>query len=108
MHVPNPLGGVPLILRDVDTKNLRKGELLLDYTSSDLYFVDKETGQKERLADSIYKSIVDAKVENSKILITCSDGGSEAATPAIEDRKMNQWFVNIVKREEQKEETASE
>lgn len=108
MHVPNPLGGVPLVLRDVDTKNLRRGELLLDYTNSDLYFVDKETGQKERLADSIYKSIVDAKVENSKILITCSDSGPETATPAIEDRKMNQWFMNIIKREEKEKETVSE
>ena len=54
MHVPNPLGGLPLILRDVNTTNPRRGELLFDYTNADLYYINKETGKKTRLADSIF------------------------------------------------------
>ena len=101
MHVPNPLGGLPLILRDVNTPNPRRGELLFDYAKADLYYINKETGKKTRLADSIYQQLIAAKLENSKIEITHSDAVSaeEPTTPEIANRKMNTWYMNITRRE---------
>lgn len=104
MHVPNPLGGIPLILRDVDTKNPRNGELLLDYENADLYYVNRKTGVKSKLADYIYKKIVESKLENSTIEIVHSDSpGAEVEDPEIPDvanRAMNTWYFNIIKRAE--------
>ena len=102
MHVPNPLGGLPLILRDVNTTNPRRGELLFDYTNADLYYINKETGKKTRLADSIYQKIIASKLENSKIEVAHSDSHESAEDPAIPevaDRRMNTWYMNITKRE---------
>ena len=102
MHVPNPLGGLPLILRDVNTTNPRRGELLFDYTNADLYYVNKETGKKTRLADSIYQKIIALKLENSRIEVAHSDSHESAEDPAIPevaDRRMNTWYMNITKRE---------
>ena len=67
MHVPNPLGGLPLILRDVNTTNPRRGELLFDYTNADLYYIKKETGNNTRPAGSLYQKISGSKLENSRI-----------------------------------------
>lgn len=102
MHVPNPLGGLPLVLRDVNTANPRKGELLFDYTSADLYYVNKKTGKKTRLADSIYQKIIASKLENSRIEVAHSDSPESAEDPVIPevtDRRMNTWYMNITKRE---------
>ena len=102
MHVPNPLGGLPLILRDVNTTNPRRGELLFDYTNADLYYVNKETGKKTRLADSIYQKIIASKLENSRIEVAHSDSPESAEDPTIPevaDRRMNTWYMNITKRE---------
>ena len=97
MHVPNPLGKIALTLRDSDIANPRPGELLLDYTNLDLIVTDKETQTKKKLAESIYKQIVDAKVENTKINIV-QDGTSVEDVPTIpevKDRKMNNWYMSI-------------
>ena len=102
MHVPNPLGGLPLILRDANTTNPRRGELLFDYTNADLYYINKETGKKTRLADSIYQKIIASKLENSRIEVAHSDSHESAEDPAIPevaDRRMNTWYMNITKRE---------
>ena len=102
MHVPNPLGGLPLILRDVNTTNPRRGELLFDYTNADLYYINKETGKKTRLADSIYQKIIASKLENSRIEVAHSDSPESAEDPAIPEvayRRMNTWYMNITKRE---------
>ena len=102
MHVPNPLGGLPLILRDVNITNPRRGELLFDYTNADLYYINKETGKKTRLADSIYQKIIASKLENSRIEVAHSDSPESAEDPAIPevaDRRMNTWYMNITKRE---------
>ena len=109
MHVPNPLGGLPLILRDVNTTNPRRGELLFDYTNADLYYVNKETGKKTRLADSIYQKIIASKLENSRIEVAHSDSHESAEDPAIPevaDRRMNTWYINITKRESRADETS--
>lgn len=109
MHVPNPLGGIPLILRDADTKNPRNGELLLDYTNADLYYVDRKTGVKSKLAESIYQKIIDSKLENAHIEIVSSDSsGEEPTIPDVTDRVMNTWYMNITKRSEVEEEQSSE
>lgn len=104
MHVPNPLGGIPLILRDTNTKNPRDGELLLDYNNADLYYVNKRTGLKSKLADSIYKKIIASKLENSTIEIVHSDSPEveveDPIIPDVTDRAMNTWYMNIIKREE--------
>ena len=108
MHVPNPLGGIPLILRDINVTNPRRGELLLDYTKADLYYVNKESGKKIRLADSIYQQLVAAKLENTKIEIVHSDS-SESATepvvPEVADRKPNTFYINVIRRSERPEES---
>ena len=48
MHVPNPLGSYPLVLRSKDAVNPRNNELMYDYVSNDLYFVNN--GKKDKLA----------------------------------------------------------
>ena len=109
MHVPNPLGGLPLILRDVNTTNPRRGELLFDYTNTDLYYINKETGKKTRLADSIYQKIIASKLENSRIEVAHSDSHESAEDPAIPevaDRRMNTWYMNITKREARDDEAS--
>ena len=45
MHVPNPLGSYPLVLRSKDAVNPRNNELMYDYVSNDLYFVYEYTKQ---------------------------------------------------------------
>ena len=42
MHLPT-LGSYPLTLRDFDINNPRKGELLLDYTNYELYYINRIT-----------------------------------------------------------------
>ena len=109
MHVPNPLGGLPLILRDVNTTNPRMGELLFDYTNTDLYYINKETGKKTRLADSIYQKIIASKLENSRIEVAHSDSHESAEDPAISEvayRRMNTWYMNITKREARADEAS--
>ena len=103
MHVPNPLGGIPLILRDINTTNPRRGELLLDYSKADLYYIDKESGNKIRVADAIYQQLIAAKLENSKIEIVHSDSSESAVepiVPEVADRKYNTWYFNITNRTE--------
>lgn len=108
MHVPNPLGGLPLVLRDVNTPNPRMGELLLDYTNADLYYINKETGKKTRLADSIYQKIIASKLENSRIEVAHSDSPESTEDPVIPEvanRRMNTWYMNVTKREARASET---
>ena len=99
MHVPDPLGRFPMVLRSSDVANARNGELLMDYTKEYLYYVDKHTGEKIGVADSIYKKIVNARLQNSRIFVTQEDQqGTEPETPAVEDRKMNEFYFSIKNR----------
>ena len=70
--------------------------------------MNKESGKKIRLADSIYQQLVAAKLENTKIEIVHSDS-SESATepvvPEVADRKPNTFYINIIKRSERPEES---
>lgn len=107
MHVPNPLGGIPLVLRDYDVSNPHRGELLLDYTKDDLYYIDKNTGLRVNVAEDIYKRIIEARLENPKINITKASAeveGDEEIAPDIENRPMNNFYMNIQKRTERSEE----
>lgn len=113
MHVPNPLGRLPLVLRDSSIENPRNGELLLNYTDLDLVYVDK-SGNKKRLAESIYQQIISTKMENSKIIVSHSADDTsteEPVIPDVGDRTFNAWYMNITKREvrsSDEDETSSE
>ena len=97
MHVPKPLGGYTLVLRDKTASKPRKNELMFDYTTNDLYFV--ENNNPVKLARSIYDKIIKSKLENVTVNICKSDEeGSESVAPAIDQRKMNNWYMNIQSR----------
>lgn len=97
MHVPNPLGSYPLVLRSKDSVNPRNNELMYDYVSNDLYFVNN--GKKDKLAKDIYDKIVKSKIENANIIVCKSDDeGTESTAPDIKNREMNYWYINIQSR----------
>lgn len=97
MHVPKPLGGYPLVLRDETASKPRNNELMFDYTTNDLYFV--ENNKPVKLVRSIYDKIIKSKLENVTVNICKSDEeGSESVAPAIDQRKMNNWYMNIQSR----------
>ena len=97
MHVPKPLGGYPLVLRDETASKPIKNELMLDYTTNELYFV--ENNKPVKLARSIYDKSIKSKLENVTVNICKSDKeGSESVAPEIDQRKMNNWYMNIQSR----------
>lgn len=99
MHVPDPFGRFPMILRSSDAANPRNGELMMDYTKEYLYYIDRETGEKIGVADSIYKKIIASRLQNSRIFVTREDDqGTEPETPAVEDREMNEFYFSISNR----------
>lgn len=100
MHVPNPLGGYPLILRPIDAPNPRNGELLMDYENNDLIYVNRSTGNKNSIAMEIYKKIIASKLENTYIEICKNTGipGEEIEIPDVKDRKTNTMYFCIESR----------
>ena len=100
MHVPNPLGGVPLILRPSSVVNPLNGELLMDYENNDLMYVNRETGKISSIAENIYKSIILANLANSTMNI-CKESGSsgeEEELPDVSEPDMNTWYFTITPR----------
>ena len=67
MHLPE-LGSYPLTLRDFEVNNSRKGELLLDYTNYELYYINRNTGERVSMAQDIYQRILRAKMQNTNII----------------------------------------
>lgn len=67
MHLPE-LGSYPLTLRDHDISNPRLGELLLDYTNYELYYVNRNTGEKVSMAQDIYQRILRARMQNTNFV----------------------------------------
>lgn len=61
MHLPNPLGSYPMVLRDYKTHNPIKGELLLDYTKYDLYYCSRTTGKLESVTNGVYNTVIEQK-----------------------------------------------
>lgn len=96
MHVPNPLGSYPLVLRSKDAVNPRNNELMYDYVSDDLYFVNN--GKKGKLAKDIYDKMIRSKIENANIVICSDKEGTGSTIPDIKNREMNHWYMNIQKR----------
>ena len=99
MQVPNPNGGYPLVLRDNNQEpEGRPGELLLDYVSNKIYYVNRSSRQKNELSKSIYNKIINTKLKNSKIKI-CKNNDNidvdEPVIPNIQDRQPNTWYMNI-------------
>lgn len=97
MHVPKPLGSYSLVLRSNTASKPRNNELMINYNTNDLYFV--ENGAPIKLARSIYDKIIRSKLENVTVNICKSDKeGTEVEAPAIDKRKMNNWYMNIQSR----------
>lgn len=99
-HVPNPLGSFPLTLRDYNIKNPRRGELLLDYTTYDLYYINKHTGQMVAVAKDIYDRIMAAKLQNTTINIKDADKqdpipGRNEIWPPVSERKYNNFYYIV-------------
>lgn len=99
-HVPNPLGSYPMVLRDYDIATPRRGELLLDYTKYDLYYVKMDTGERIRLADEIYQRILAARVQNTYIDIKDADKqdpvpGVNDVWPPISEREYNHFYYIV-------------
>lgn len=83
MYVPSPLGSYPLVLRDYNIGTPRGGEFLLDYEKNDLYYIDRDTLTRKRLAEEIYQKILEAKIENAKFIVYNKDKldeGTETTT----------------------------
>lgn len=67
MHLPT-LGSYPLTLRDFDINNPRRGELLLDYTNYELYYINRNTGERVSVAQDIYQRILRARMQNTNFV----------------------------------------
>ena len=104
MHVPKPLGGYPLVLRDIDVTNPHIGELLLDYKTNDLYYVNKSKEVKS-ISKDIFDKLISVKLENPDIVIAKDKNDSPGVSsdiqliPPIDKRPMNSWYMNITKAE---------
>ena len=72
MHKPK-LGTYPLTLRDANIKVPKRGELLYDYTDSNvestIYYIDRETLEKINLFESSINNIKEANLENTDIIV---------------------------------------
>jgi hypothetical protein len=86
MHIPSLFGSYPLTLRDYNVSTPRDGELLLDYENSDLYYINRANHKRVRMADDIYRRILEAKLQNAKFIIYDKD--KEKKTP-VKDGKIN-------------------
>ena len=85
-----------MVLRDYDIATPRRGELLLDYNTYDLYYVKMDTGERIRLADEIYQRILAARVQNTFIDINDADKqdpvpGENEVWPPISERQYNHF-----------------
>lgn len=97
MKKPIPLGRYPLVLRDSDIIDTKYGELLLEYSTDSLYYIDRHDGKKINIAKMIYDKIILDKLENSKIDIVKSNDDISSDVPVIPDiseRKFNTWYMN--------------
>jgi hypothetical protein len=83
MHIPE-LGSYPLILRNYDVSNPRDGELLLNYETDDLYYINRSDSKRIRVADDIYRRILESKVQNNKIITYDYDYHKEDIDPVVD------------------------
>ena len=83
MHIPE-LGSYPLILRNYDVSNPRDGELLLNYETDDLYYINRSDSKRVRVADDIYRRILEARVQNNKIIPFDYDKYKDDIDPVVD------------------------
>lgn len=99
MQKPNPLGGYPLTLRNLSEIATRPGELLLDYTSNKIYYVNSLSNNKIDLCKDIYDRIIKYKLANTKTQI-CKESNTiqsdEEIIPSIGNRDFNTFYMNIL------------
>lgn len=101
MHKPK-LGTYPLTLRDANIKVPKRGELLYDYTDSNvestIYYIDRETLEKINLFESSINNIKEANLENTDIIVVKDTNiiiGDEPIIPNIEHRKFNSFYYSM-------------
>ena len=97
MHVPT-LGSYPLVLRDYDVSSARDGELLLNYSTDDLYYINRSNHKRVRVADDIYRRILESKVQNNKLIIYDYDKKSEGGSlDPVSNNTLNLEYGEIKK-----------
>lgn len=102
-HLPEKYGSFPLILRDYDILDPKKGELLFNYNSNELYFVKPQNGEVISMARDIYNKILAAKIKNTGAVIYDADKlsplpGKDDIVPPIKDRNYNSIYNIILSR----------
>lgn len=102
-HRPSNMGSFPLILRDYKTLGPKRGELLLDYSNNELYFVKPSTGNVTSVARDIYDKILASRVQNNKIYTYDVDKVTPAPdkntiVPPVKDRVYNGIYFLIIGR----------
>ena len=98
-HRPT-LSHYPLVPRDYNVSNPIRGELLMDYTYNDLYYVKPSTGEVVSIAREIYDRILAARIQNTNIVIYNRDKlipkpDKDAVTPPVIDRKFNTFYAIV-------------
>lgn len=106
-HLPGEYGTFPLILRDYNITNPKRGELLFNYDTNQLYFVRPSTGEVISVAQDIYNKIISSKIRNNKMVIYDADKegatGKDNIVPPIKDREYNSFYYIITGRKKYSE-----
>ena len=99
-RIPDPLGSYPMVLRDYQVEHPRLGELLLDYTNYDLYYVNRQSGELVSVAQDIYNRILMAKMQNTGFVVADADKQtpvppSNQIWPPVSDRQYNRFYYVV-------------
>ncbi|MBR1987803.1 MAG: hypothetical protein IKA36_02060 [Clostridia bacterium] len=102
-HLPESLGRYPLVLRSFDVKDLKIGEILMDYNNYELHYVRRDTGELISVARDIFNYIMALRTQNTFVDVIDADTldtpvSKETVYPAISDRRYNHMYFVIKKR----------
>ena len=106
-HLPERFGTYPLVLRDYRVDNLQLGEILMDYSNFELYYVQRDTGELVSIARVIYDYILKLRTENTFVDVIDADKLDppqitlDDEYPKIQDRKYNHLYYIVKRRIEQ-------
>jgi len=109
-HKPNPYGSFPLTLRDYLVADPRRGELLLNYDTNELYFCKGSTGDVVSVARDIYDKILAAKIKNNNIIIYDWDlisplPDKDKVIPPTKERMYNSIYYIVTNRKNRSDES---
>lgn len=104
-HRPAKLGRFPLILRNKESRNVRPGELLMDFDNSELYIVNPATGEKISISQNIFNILVNQKIQNTKIKVIdmTKIGANVDNYPPVDLRVTNGMYFKVLNKSEYKE-----